>query len=217
MNKDLLTIKVFNDPIYAQNGMILSLKGETSCWIFDPGLPPQAEEMLSHMAELHLQPAAIIISHAHGDHMAGIDALLAVHCDIPVYLAREEWHMLSDPQENLSGRFGLGVTATAETTKDLTAGMTLSLGSTTWEVLDTSGHSPGGRTIYSAQLGIALVGDAIFAGSIGRVDFHHSNEEQLLRNLHDNILTLPDETVLVPGHGPHTTVGAERKNNPYLR
>ena len=80
-----------------------------------------------------------------------------------------------------------------------------------------TGHSPGGRTLYCAEAKLALVGDAVFAGSIGRVDFHHSDGERLLANIRDHILTLPDDTTLIPGHGPATTVASERATNPFLQ
>lgn len=124
--------------------------------------------------------------------------------------------MLTDPMENLSGQFGANITASDEGVKDLVHGDTLVLDDTTWTVLDTSGHSPGGRTIYCKQLKLAIVGDAIFAGSIGRTDFHHSDHNRLIQNIRDHILTLPDDTTLIPGHGPATTVGAERRSNPFL-
>jgi glyoxylase-like metal-dependent hydrolase (beta-lactamase superfamily II) len=173
--------------------------------------------MLAYMEEKDLTPEAIVLTHAHGDHIAGVDDVRARHIDLPVYLAREEWGMLSDPRQNLSAHFGAGVTAGVTDPRDLAHGDRLELDGVTWDVLDTSGHSPGGRTLYCRTLGVAIVGDAIFAGSVGRVDFPHSDGQRLLRNLHAHVLTLPDETTLIPGHGPSTTVAEERAGNPYLR
>ena len=99
---------------------------------------------------------------------------------------------------------------------DLPAGGTLELDGTVWKLLDTSGHSPGGRTLYSAALGLAFVGDALFAGSVGRVDFPHSDGTQLMRNIHEQLMTLPDETRALSGHGPETTIGRERESNPFI-
>jgi glyoxylase-like metal-dependent hydrolase (beta-lactamase superfamily II) len=211
-----LFIKVFNDPIYAENGLIVSFGPERPCWIIDPGLPPQAERMLDYLARRKLTPVAIVLTHAHGDHIAGIDAVRDVHAALPLYLAKVEWPFLADPMQNLSGLFGAGVSARPEHLHDLAPGDRLELDGVTWEIRETSGHSPGGRTIYSADLQLAFVGDAIFAGSIGRTDFPHSDHERLIRNLNEQILTLPEETRLIPGHGPATTVGDERRTNPYL-
>lgn len=210
-------IKVFNDPLYAENGLVIALGEQRPCWIVDPGLPPQAERIVAHVAAKRLTPEAIVLTHAHGDHIAGVDDVAAAFTELPVYLAREEWPMLRDPMENLSGHFGAGVTVKTDRVRDLAVGAALDLDGTTWQVLDTSGHSPGGRTLYCAELGVALVGDAVFAGGIGRTDFHHSDGDRLLRNIRENVLTLPEDTMLIPGHGPSTTVGREKATNPYLQ
>ena len=81
----------------------------------------------------------------------------------------------------------------------------------------TSGHSPGGRSFYCPDDGVVIVGDALFAGSVGRVDFHHSNAQQLITNIRDNLMTLPEATRVLSGHGPETTVGHERATNPFVR
>lgn len=217
MSQQELHVKIVNDPMYAENGMVISLGEERPCWIIDPGLPPEAERLLAHIEENRLVPEAIVLTHAHGDHIAGIDDVREVHPDLPVYLGKPEWPMLTDPMENLSGRYGAGITAKADNVRDLVPGDTLQLDGTTWDVLDTSGHSPGGRSICCQALRVVIVGDAVFAGSIGRTDFHHSNGDQLLKNIRDNILTLPDDTTIISGHGPTTTVSAERTENPYLK
>jgi hydroxyacylglutathione hydrolase len=218
MAADEAFIKVFNDPFFDENGLVLSrVERDGPCWIVDPGLPPQAEQICAHLTEHALAPVAIVLTHAHGDHIAGIDEIRAAHPELPLYLAREEWPLLTDPMENLSGRHGVGVTAQPDHLHDLAPGDTLTLADTTWTVLDSSGHSPAGRTLYCATLKLALVGDAVFAGSVGRMDFHHSDGDRLMRNIRENILALPDDTTLIPGHGPATTVGRERRTNPYLQ
>ena len=217
MTDRTLRIKVVNDPIYGENGMVLSVDTGRPCWIIDPGLPPQAEQILAYIEAERLEPAAIVLTHAHGDHIAGIDEVRARYRELPLYLAREEWQMLVDPEANLSARFGAGFKASDDNLHDLPHGAELELDGIKWQALDTSGHSPGGRTLYAADLSLAIVGDAVFAGSIGRVDFPHSDGRRLLANIRDHILTLPDDTQLIPGHGPDTTVGEERATNPFLQ
>ncbi len=210
-------IKVFNDPFYAENGLVISIGSGAACWIIDPGLPPQGEEIIAFIAERKLQPAKLVLTHAHGDHIAGVDMLREAFPDMPMFLAKGEWPLLTDAHENLSAQHGGGTVVKQSQALDLAPGDELALEGTTWKALDVSGHSPAGRAIYCEGLKLAIVGDAVFAGSIGRTDFHHSDGERLIRNIKENILTLPDDTTLIPGHGPATTVGQERATNPYLQ
>ena len=168
------------------------------------------------MDKQSLTPTAIVLTHAHADHIAGIDAIRDTLGALPVYLAREEWAGLTDPMENLSGLIGLGFVTRVKGPIDLPHGSTLELDGTTWSVLESSGHSPGGRTFYCAAHKVAIVGDALFAGGVGRVDFHHSDGARLLRNIRENLMTLPDDTRVLSGHGPETTIGRERRTNPYV-
>lgn len=210
-------VKIFNDPFYAENGMVISIGESTPCWIVDPGPPPQGKDIVDFVTEKKLVPEKILLTHAHGDHIAGIDDVRAAFANLPIYLAKSEWPLLSDAHENLSAPHGGGTTVSSENVHDISPGDELTLEGTVWTALDVSGHSPAGRALYCADLKLALVGDAVFAGSVGRTDFHHSDGERLIRNIHENILTLPDDTTLIPGHGPATTVGQERATNPYLQ
>ena len=210
-------IYITNDPTYVENGYTVHLRDGGPCWIIDPGLPPQAQKIVEYVGVHRLEPVAVVLTHAHADHIAGIDEVRDALGALPVYLAREEWAALTDPMENLSGMMEASGFVTKVTDPlDLRPGDTLELDGTSWAVSDTSGHSPGGRTLYCEKLGIAIVGDALFLGSIGRVDFHHSNGEQLMRNIHEQLMTLPDETRVLSGHGPATTIGHERTTNPFI-
>lgn len=172
--------------------------------------------MLKYIDQNKLRPEAVVLTHAHADHIAGIPLVRSRYPDIPVYLARVEWSFLGDPRQNLSGLFGPGFGVEASDLRDLAEGQALELGVLRWRVLDTSGHSPGGRTLYCAAQSVAIVGDSLFAGSIGRTDFPHSDGPLLLRNIRTKLLTLPGATRVLSGHGPDTTIAEESASNPFV-
>lgn len=211
-----LNIHITNDDMYMENGYTVFLRDGGPCWIIDPGLPPQATEILALLHSRRLKPEAIVLTHAHADHIAGIDEVREAFPALPVYLAQEEWPALTQPRHNLSAYMGAGLITNVHDPRDLPHGATLKLDGTEWSVLDVSGHSPGGRALYCAALKIVIVGDALFAGSVGRVDFPHSDGHRLMQNIHENLMTLPDDTRVLSGHGPETSIGRERKTNPFI-
>ncbi|HUU85663.1 MAG TPA: MBL fold metallo-hydrolase [Phycisphaerae bacterium] len=216
MNQPAFQAHVTNDPMFAENAYTLYRRDGGACWIIDPGLPPQAEQIIAFVRRKNLKPQAVLLTHAHGDHIAGVDEVRSALGPMPLYLAEPEWPMLGDPKENLSVNFDMPLTVGSDDLHDLVEGDTLELDGSNWRVLDTSGHSPGGRSLHCAEQGMVFVGDALFAGSVGRVDFHHSDGDRLIENLHTRLMTLPDETRVLSGHGPETTIGRERVSNFYL-
>lgn len=210
-----LNVDVFVDPLFQENGLLIWPAGDSTAWIIDPSFPPQPEQLAAAVRRHRLTPAAILLTHCHGDHLAGVGQLRERFPDVPVWAPRDEAHMLEDAGANLSAPFGVSVVA-PPADRLLSPGETLTLGALTWQVLDVSGHSPGGLAFYCPGAGVVVVGDALFMGSIGRHDFPGSNGERLLRNIHANLLTLPGETVVYSGHGPPTTIDRERRSNPFL-
>ncbi len=212
-----LKIHIEFDPVYAENGLVLYRRENGHCWIVDPGLPPHAERMCAFVESHGLTLQAILLTHAHVDHIAGVDEVRDRLGDAALYLGRPEWPFLGDPTKNLSAGLGLNVTARHDNLHDLDPATELNLDGLGWTVLDTSGHSPGGRSMYCPAAGVVIVGDTLFPGSIGRTDFPHSDHDRLLRNIRENLLTLPGSTQVWSGHGPVTTVEEERRTNPFLR
>lgn len=207
----------FVDPNFGENAFVVWCRTGGPCWIIDPGLPPSGGKIVAHIKRLQLVPEAIVQTHAHADHIAGIPVVLAEFPDLPIFIADEERAGLTDANENLSSALGTPFRVEATNIRSLAPGDHLSLEETTWHVLDVSGHSPGGRALYCATAGLVIVGDALFQGSIGRTDFHHSSHEKLINNIKRNLFSLPDETKVYSGHGPTTTIGEERQYNPFLQ
>jgi glyoxylase-like metal-dependent hydrolase (beta-lactamase superfamily II) len=150
------------------------------------------------------------------DHIAGLLALRARFPGTPIWIHRAEEAWLTDPVLNLSDGYGVPVTApTAD--RLLAHGETLNLAGQDWTVRHTPGHSPGGISLWQEEAGVALVGDTLFAGSIGRHDFPGSDFATLSRSIREQLYTLPDRTKVLPGHGPTTTIAREKLSNPFVR
>lgn len=207
-----LKIAIFSDPMFQENGLLLWNEPGGDCWIIDPGLPPQPDEFAQAIDEHDLTPRQILLTHCHADHIAGVQPLRVLHPQIEVVCPADEHHMLTNADANLSA--GLGFPIAADPAERLIrAGERIEFGGVEWEVRDVRGHSPGAVAYYAADIGVVIVGDAVFAESIGRYDFEHSNREDLLTNIRDEILTLPDETFVYSGHGPVTTIGRIKTGN----
>jgi len=201
--------------MFQENGYLLSVEGEPEAWVIDPGLPPQPAKLSAAIRERNLQLRALLLTHCHVDHIAGVAALREEFPQAQICCPRDEQHMLGDADANMSAPFGYAITAPAAD-RLVAPGDELTLGRLSWRVLDVSGHSPGGLAYYCAPAGVVFTGDALFAGSIGRYDFPGSSGRRLLANIRRHLLTLPPETVVYSGHGPSTTIGEEAENNPFL-
>lgn len=184
------------------------------CWIIDASFEPK--RLLKHIADAGLTPEALILTHAHVDHIAGVRDVLTAHPGLAVVIHEAEAGWLADPEANLSAMMGFGITA-PPATRLLKDGDTLTLGSTAWRIAHTPGHSPGGIALYHTESRTAIVGDTLFAGSVGRTDFPGSDPALLERSIQERLYTLPDDTRVLSGHGPETTIGREKRSNPFVR
>ncbi len=206
-----IEIKPFALGDYQTNCFIVTEDDE--CWVIDCGYEPAA--LIDYLKTNELKPNAILLTHCHSDHIAGIDQLLSLTGTIPIYAhtLEQEWNM--NPMLNLSGLAGRPVTATPPT-ETLSDGQTLTLRESTWRVVHTPGHSPGSVCFIHDESNQAIVGDTLFAGSIGRHDFPTSNVDDLRNSIQKTIMSLPDDMMVYPGHGPSTTIGHERQTNPFV-
>lgn len=191
--------------------MVVCADGRTAL-LCDPGAA--TPEALAAVRARKLEVAAILLTHAHLDHIEGV-AQARRETGAPVYL-----HPLDQPLYDSVGAqavaFGVPWEEQPRPDVDLVPGTNLSFGGSEFEVLFAPGHAPGHVIFLSTSEPVAIAGDVVFAGSIGRTDLPFGDYRVLMESIRTQVLTLPDETVLYPGHGPETTVGHERITNPFL-
>jgi hydroxyacylglutathione hydrolase len=186
----------------------------TDCLIVDPGMG--ASKLIKFLQEHKLNPVAVVLTHGHIDHIAGVPALRDQFPDIKVYIHKLDAGMLAEPYTNLSAMTGEffkiepAEFSLEENDMIEQAGVKL-------RVLHTPGHTPGGICLYSEDEGIIFTDDALFADSIGRTDFPNGSMSQLLKSIKEKLFTLPDKTKVYPGHGPITTIAHEKAHNPFLQ
>jgi glyoxylase-like metal-dependent hydrolase (beta-lactamase superfamily II) len=183
------------------------------CWVVDAGYEPG--RLLECVRERELRPQALVLTHTHADHIAGVDEVREA-LRVPVWVHEAEAAWLTDPVKNLSAAVGMPVTA-RPAERLLRDGETLDLAGAAWRVLHTPGHSPGGISLYQPESKVVLAGDALFSGSVGRTDFPGSDPRTLAQSIQLRLYTLPDDTTVYPGHGPETSIGVEKRTNPFVR
>lgn len=200
---------------FEENCYVASLEGRNEAVVIDPGLEP--ERILEHLDAQGLQPAAILITHGHSDHIGGLAALKERWPDCPTVIGADDADKLDDPMGNLSAVFGLPLRL-GKADVIVRDGEVYSAAGFDWQVRSIPGHSAG-HVVYlwdAPRPAIVLVGDVIFSGSVGRSDFPDGDFRLLAEGIHAKLFTLPDDTILLPGHGPQTTVGQEKRSNPFV-
>jgi glyoxylase-like metal-dependent hydrolase (beta-lactamase superfamily II) len=208
-----LHVQTFVLGPWQTNCYVLWVDRSAECWLIDAGFDP--DPMIQFVQSRSLKPTRLILTHAHLDHIAGLDICRGVWPQMQVAVHEAEAAFLGDPQLNLSVMIEEPIVA-GPADQLLQAGEPLTLGDQSFDVLHTPGHSPGGITLYHAAGGLAIVGDALFAGSVGRTDFPTSDGPVLFQSIRQQLLNLPDATRVLPGHGPETTIGREKQANPFI-
>jgi hydroxyacylglutathione hydrolase len=180
--------------------------------VVDPG--GDIEDILAIVREHKLEVKQIVITHAHIDHVGGAMKLRAA-TGAPILLNQNDYALLKILDVQASW---IGVAAPGEVTIEasIADGDSLRTGSLSASVLHTPGHTEGSVCLYFPEQKLLIAGDTLFARSIGRTDLPGGSFEKIIRSLRDRVMALPDDTVVIPGHGPRTTIGKEREDNPFL-
>jgi len=203
-------VDVTADRRFGTNSYLVLDESTRDAVVIDANLEPQ--QMIDLVAERGARVRAILLTHTDIDHIAGVSALLEAFGPIPVAVHPAERFVVAEGKA-LRREFG-EFSVRVEDPVELAEGKVFRAGSLEFEVLHTPGHSPGGVTLRIGSL--LFTGDALFAGSIGRSDFANSDGAALLSGIREKLLSQPDEFTVYSGHGPATSVGHERRNNPFV-
>lgn len=189
--------------------------GREDAIVVDPGFDP--DSILRYLERRTLRLAAILNTHGHADHIAGNAEVKQAHPEAPLIIGAGDAGMLTDADANLSAPFGMPISS-PPADRLVHDGDRLELAGFSMQVLEIPGHSPGSVVFVCDEFDPPIVfgGDVLFAGSVGRVDFPGGSAESLLGGIRSKLFRLPDATQVYPGHGPVTTIGAERRTNPFV-
>jgi glyoxylase-like metal-dependent hydrolase (beta-lactamase superfamily II) len=206
-------IGTFTGGGFGENAYLAACAPSGACVAIDPGA--DAPRMIAAIQDAGLDLEAIVLTHAHLDHVEGVHVVRAAWPDVPIWLHPEALPMYRGVARQAAS-FGMRVPEQPEPTHELRPGERFSFGDCDLDVRYAPGHAPGHVVLVAVDESVAFVGDVVFRGSIGRSDLPGGDHGTLMASIRDAVLTLPDDTVLYSGHGPPTTVGVERRTNPFL-
>lgn len=213
-----MQIEKLETGLYQANCYCVFQKPEGKALLIDPGA--DGEHIQSWLKQLHVRPECIFITHGHFDHI-GAAATLAQSYRIPVRIASEEldyMRLRSHPIMRMSaGILDAFLAAAPQIAEGLQHGSRFTAAGEEWRCIEVPGHSDHSLCLYQEEQGVLFSGDTLFAGSVGRTDVFSGEPDTLLHRIEERLLVLPESTRVYPGHGPATTIGQERRSNPYCR
>lgn len=209
-------VKIFTFNPFEENTILVTSK-DKECIIFDPGCYTSQEEqtLVDYINKNNLKPARLINTHGHLDHVFGNHFIYTTYKLSPEIHQDELPILKAAPL--ISQSYGVPFPDDSPLPKHfLEEGDTVIMGNIEFQILLTPGHSPASLSFYCEKEGFLIGGDVLFRGSIGRTDLPGGDYDTLIKIVRDKIFTLPEDTIVYPGHGPSTTVGYEKKNNPFF-
>ncbi len=208
-------MKIYVVPVtsFQQNCSILCCEQTGKAAVVDPG--GDADTILEAIEQAGVQVEKILVTHGHLDHVGAV-AELAQRLAVPIEGPHRDDQFWIDSLEEQSRMFGLGPTRSFTPDRWLEEGDEVTVGQSVLKVLHTPGHTPGHVVFFSPEQRLAVVGDVLFAGSIGRSDFPRGDHATLIRSIRDKLFPLGDDVQFLPGHGPASSFGNERQSNPFV-
>jgi len=210
-----LVIQTVVSQLFGENAYVVHARGQRECAVIDPGFDACAIQ--DRVEKSGLVPTVILNTHGHADHIAGNGWLKDCWPDSQLIIGREDADKLSDAEANLSAQFG-GAVLSPAADRLVDDGDVVEIGDWCLQVSDTPGHTRGHVVFVAEDQGPQCVfsGDVLFQGSIGRTDFPDGDLETLVASIRDKLFRLPDDTRVYSGHGEPTTIGREKRHNPFV-
>jgi len=208
-------IQSFTVGPFAENTYLLAEANRAI--LIDPGFSTKEEfeQVTAAVASRELALQAVVLTHAHVDHILGI-SLVRESFDAPIYLSDKDYYLWENFASQ-SRMFGFQRKPFNFVPEILPISEEWKVGGFTFDVRYTPGHAPDHISLYSREDGLVIAGDALFKEGIGRTDLYHGDMNTLQRSIREQLYSLPDETTVYPGHGPETTIGHEKKANPFIK
>lgn len=207
-------IEVFETGPVATNGYLLVDEESNSGLIIDAPID-SAEPIAEAATRAGITPGALVLTHSHWDHTGDVAELKRRYPDMLVYVHPDDEYRLVDPMKHLVWSLPFTIEG-ASADRRLHHNDSFEIGGLCFRVIHTPGHTEGGICLYEPDRKIIFVGDTLFAGSVGRTDLPGGDWSTLLESITSRLLPLPDDVSAYPGHGPETTIGIERRTNPFL-